>query len=168
MDLVEAVFLVKSSYRAVFLPHRTMDLIDAVGRGDTDKVKQLLSDGRYDVNSQDPEFGRAPLHIAVLTSNADMVKLLLDSGAKVNPENAWGSTPLHEAALHGHEDVVKLLLEHGADPNITDKYGWAPLHGAAYGGHEDTVKLLLEHGADPNITNKVSDILCYINKVPWR
>ncbi|XP_013403524.1 inversin-like [Lingula anatina] len=83
-----------------------------------------------------------------------MVKLFLDSGAKVNAEDSFGRTPLYWAALNGHEDIVKLLLERGAVPNITDENGSAPLHRAAYKGHEDIVKLLLEHGADPNITNK--------------
>ncbi|XP_013391240.1 ankyrin-1-like [Lingula anatina] len=98
--------------------------------------------------------GQTALHIALLTGNADMVKLLLDSGAEVNAENEDGRTPLYWAAEEGHEDIVKLLLEHGTDPNITNEWGRTPLYWAAEEGHEDIVKLLLEHGTDPNITNE--------------
>ena len=52
----------------------------------------------------------------------NIVKLLLERGAKVNKQNGSGETALMWASL-GHHDVVKLLLERGAKVNKQDKEG---------------------------------------------
>ncbi|KAL5337940.1 ankyrin repeat-containing domain protein [Aspergillus crustosus] len=78
-----------------------------------------------------------------------MAKLLLDSGANVNSQNAFGKTPLYLATYLHDQQVVELLVERGADVTIADVHGNTPLHLAASGGYEDTVRFLIANGADP-------------------
>jgi ankyrin repeat protein len=51
----------------------------------------------------------------------ELVKLLLDSGAKVNEANEDGITALHGAAYKGANKVVQLLVDRGADLAAKDK-----------------------------------------------
>ncbi|XP_075210670.1 transient receptor potential channel pyrexia-like [Lycorma delicatula] len=62
-----------------------------------------------------------PLQLASSLKNqqdaANIVKLLLDHGAKADCCDRLGRTPLHHAAIQGFSDVIKLLLDAGASPN---------------------------------------------------
>jgi hypothetical protein len=51
----------------------------------------------------------------------DLVKLLLDRGARVNDANEDGITALHGAAYKGANNVVQLLVNRGADLAAKDK-----------------------------------------------
>ncbi|GAW10696.1 hypothetical protein ANO14919_000310 [Xylariales sp. No.14919] len=76
-------------------------------------------------------------------------KLLLERGAKVEPEGEDVQTPLWCAVNEGHEAVVRLLLENGANVKAkTTSEQWTALHVAATNGHGGVVQLLLENGAD--------------------
>ncbi|KAJ5007485.1 hypothetical protein K4K57_010725 [Colletotrichum sp. SAR 10_99] len=59
--------------------------------------------------------GNTALHCAACEKSDDMVRLLLQKGAKPNVLNAAGRSPLMEAALRGRLRNVELLLEYGAD-----------------------------------------------------
>ena len=83
---------------------------------DFDKARLLLEHGA-DVNARSSDM-RTPLMIAVRRpGNSRTVKLLLDRGAKPNPNDHPGveSSPLTEAATAGDAASVELLLSHGAD-----------------------------------------------------
>lgn len=47
----------------------------------------------------------------------EIVKILLDNGAKIEDHNENGHTPLMEAASSGHVAIAKILLERGAGIN---------------------------------------------------
>lgn len=69
------------------------------------------------------------LHLAVAGQSIDIVKLLLEKGAKkVINEGDWDSqTALHSAVLTGNLELVKLLVEvGGADVNVQDQMGRTP------------------------------------------
>ncbi len=51
----------------------------------------------------------------------DLVKLLVDSGGRINEANDHGITPLHGAAYKGADKVVQFLVDHGADLTAKDK-----------------------------------------------
>jgi uncharacterized protein len=51
----------------------------------------------------------------------ELVKLLLEKGARVNDANADGITALHGAAYKGANNVVQLLVDRGADLAAKDK-----------------------------------------------
>lgn len=56
---------------------------------------------------------------------ADLIQLLLDAGADVNPSN--GELPLFTAARLGAIHIVPLLIHAGADVNAKDDFGYDPL-----------------------------------------
>ena len=62
-------------------------------------------------------FGRTPLRIAVSRGHIDLVRTLIDRGAKLDGSPGESSTPLLTAMEYNHMDAVKLLLARGADPN---------------------------------------------------
>ena len=91
-------------------------------------------------------------HVVAAEDHTEMVKILLESGAKVNAKNGSGWTPLHVAAYMGHAESVKLLLE--GEVNAKDKDGETPLHRAAWPGHTNIAKLLIKAGANVNAKDK--------------
>lgn len=103
-------------------PKSELTLISiACSQGDINFVKYLLSKGAKPSLKSDEG---APIHSAALNGYAEIVKLLIDKGAKVDETDKGGHTPLHFASREGKTEVVKLLLEHGANPDQKNK--WIP------------------------------------------
>lgn len=77
---------------------------------------QLALDSGLDVNCVDDSdaHGMTAVHIAALTGDTAVCKLLLDCGADVNRLMAGGWAPIHFASMGGHHAVCQLLLSHGA------------------------------------------------------
>ena len=126
------------------------ELLEALYRGQTDRVEELLArDPALDV-FEAAAFGRA-----------DRLRELLDEdNERANAFGDDGFHPLGLACFFGHLDAARLLLERGADVNALSRnehVQTAAIHAAAAaeGKDESTryelVKLALEHGADPNL-----------------
>jgi len=105
------------------------------------------------------DFGYSPLHFAAQSNSFQVVKLLLEHGAKADgPSSSSPSsfyvarcTPLHRAAFAGAYESCQLLLAHGASVNALDSsFGdlRTPLLKAASRNHERIVALLIDSGAD--------------------
>ena len=91
-----------------------------------------------------------PLHAACRMGHAEIVELLLSSGASVSattPEGGDSFQPLHQAAKHGATHAAKVLLAAKASVDAVDAKGREPLHLAAAGAHLDVLKLLLANRA---------------------
>ena len=117
------------------------------------------------------------------TGNIDIVRLLFQNGANINPEDRYrnplmssrgevmkyllreGADPnlgldhgngskLQESVFEGYYENVELLLNYGADLNHTDKYGNISLNVAIDGNFVDIILLLLKAGADPYYIDK--------------
>lgn len=71
--------------------------------------------------------GWTPLHTAAANGETDIVRLLLERGARPNAMDAQGMTPLHWAVKRGHSTVVKELLSFGVNISATSKNGSMPL-----------------------------------------
>jgi ankyrin repeat protein len=123
-------------------------------------VRRLLTLG-VDVNAEDARrpgdnsnrLYQTPFQAAIRGKNDELLKLLLEHGAKINPDEPQGSYgyPLQTAVRYAYEDQTRLLLEHGADVNaIGGEYGTA-LQAAAAESSDALIKLLLESGADVTI-----------------
>jgi uncharacterized protein len=126
------------------------ELLEALYRGQTDRVEELLArDPALDV-FEAAAFGRT-----------DRLRELLDEdNERANAFGDDGFHPLGLACFFGHVDAARLLLERGADVNALSRnehVQTAAIHAAAAaeGKDESTryelVKLALEHGADPNL-----------------
>jgi ankyrin repeat protein len=95
--------------------------------------------------------------LPALPSQAETVKLLLDSGADIETTDQYRGPPLIQAAAHAQTDVVQLLLERGANLHARDKYGNTALIAASCECAQASmnsayyvVKVLLEKGSDVN------------------
>ena len=96
--------------------------------------------------------GRAIMTSAAIHGNSDIVRVLIDAKADVNPKKQdW--SPLTEATRGNHIEVMKLLIKAGADLNARAYDGWTPLMMAVSNGmhRPQAVKLLIESGADVNM-----------------
>ena len=70
----------------------------------------------------------AALHAAALSGHSSTVKLLLDSGARLEMTDQAKHTPLFRACEMGHMDVVQTLIDYGARVDGLDQDGRSPLH----------------------------------------
>lgn len=88
----------------------------------------------------------------------DVVKILLNNGAKTDITDNFGHTALYYASKNGQLEVVRLLLDKGAGADVQGhNRNGTPLLLAAQNGDIEIVKLLLAKGADPNAeTNEVA------------
>ncbi|MFC1843126.1 ankyrin repeat domain-containing protein [Candidatus Dependentiae bacterium] len=88
-------------------------LYKAAYMGRTKKVTKLAKEGT-DVNVKSPNSKRTPLHIAASKGKLAIVRVLVESGAQLEPKNIDGKTPLHFAAEKGRVKIVEYLVERGA------------------------------------------------------
>ena len=92
---------------------------------DLQKTRLLIERGA-DVNARSDNQRTALMMAAGRAGNIDVVKLLLDRGAKVaaTAPGLFGDTnALEEAALAGDEAIMRLLIERGADPKSAGPFG---------------------------------------------
>lgn len=77
----------------------------------------------------------------------EFVKLLINSGAKVNVKDSSGMSVLLQASDAGYESVSKLFLEAGASLIEKRTDGTTIVHSAAKKGHVEMIRSLVERGA---------------------
>ena len=101
---------------------------------------------------------RTALDEAATLGLADVVKLLLDAGAKCTTslQNQMGLILKTDC----HPDLIALMLKQGADPNHHEKDEGTPLLCAITNIHNKShlykiVQLLLAHGANPHVASSV-------------
>ena len=128
-----------------------MNLVDAVKHNDFKLAKELITKGA-DVNQKDSS-GNSLLIVSSANGSAEMVQLLLSSGAALDAVDAnMKATALHAAAYLGHPEVMKLLVDKGIDLNIQGPYnGYTALHDAVLQNNIEGVKILVESEADVNL-----------------
>lgn len=124
---------------------------DAVMRGDTAKVRQLIRQG-LDVNASQAD-GMSALHWAAQRGDAASAQMLVYAGGRVDALTRNGNyTPLHLAAREGRGSVVQVLLANDANPLAATSTGGATaLHFAAGHGDSLSVQALLDKGTPVDI-----------------
>lgn len=110
--------------------------------GDVGAVKRIIANDASAVYATDIN-SYTPLHRASWNGKAGVVKVLLNSGIRINAKNRTASTALHYAAMRGHVEIVRQLLSKRASLNDVDYSGFTALHRAAAGGHLAVVELLV-------------------------
>jgi hypothetical protein len=127
-------------------------LLVAINASDLDGVRSLLGSGAdpnaiarvYDKTPfgimQGPAY--APIILAAHKGRTDILELLLDSGADVNPILPYGVTPLSRAASRGHLDAVKLLVARGARLDVKDGHGLTAERAAKESNRDEVVAYL--------------------------
>lgn len=116
--------------------------------GGLTEVHHVLREGANINFACCPAGGCTPLLAAVQGNCAQVARVLLSRGARIDLAMMDGTTPLHIASENGHYQVVLLLLAKGASVNLCTHTGWTPLLAAAGKGRVGVVRLLLQHGAD--------------------
>jgi hypothetical protein len=110
------------------------------------EMVRLLLDHHADPNQKDDirvSSPRYPVNYYAIRNNIGAMRIVLQNGAKVNP-NGRNWTPLHDAAKYGSIEAVTVLVENGASVTKTIVGRERPLHSAARGGQADVVKLLFD------------------------
>ena len=89
----------------------------------------------------------APLHAAAQGNHLEVMKVLIEAGAKINSRMSDGATPLFCAARDGRPDAIKVLLHAKADPLLTaaspSGITAVPLDVAAKNGYLEAVRELI-------------------------
>jgi ankyrin repeat protein len=115
------------------------DLLGHIRRGDTAAAAAALAANSALANARDDK-GDSPVLVATYHGKQDLVRLLLDRGARPS---------FFEACALGLDADVGQELRR--DPSAIRQFahdGWTPLHLAAFFGHPATVEALLDAGAD--------------------
>lgn len=183
--LCAAIFKKRASVIACLEAHGAKrDVLTSTYLGDISEVRKSINDDPNLVNEQfyqhDPHFDATLLHYAVSGVHEEIVKLLINKGAKVRPHS---SLLLRFAIWRSNAEILRLLLEAGLD--VTQKTllqgdvgdpvliemlksfgarieidasenGWPSLVYVCRGdrgGNPETIQELLDQGADVNVTN---------------
>ncbi|XP_041374689.1 serine/threonine-protein phosphatase 6 regulatory ankyrin repeat subunit B-like [Gigantopelta aegis] len=86
-------------------------------------------------------------------SPMEVIKRLVEKGAKLNVVDASGNTPLHIAAHYSSVDVVRYLVEKGLQIDLPNGNGAMPIHLASAHNTSDVCLCILNNGAVPNVTD---------------
>jgi len=118
------------------------EFINHVKKGHLDIVQLYINAGMSpDVNY----YTDHPIYYAVKAGNYDMVKLLLENGARAN---IGFDSPLYFAVKKKNLPVVKILLQYGADANYSDfVMDRSMLYLAVSKGQYEIAKELIDAGA---------------------
>lgn len=147
--LIMAVFIAA----ALFSGCSSMKFTKSINEGDEATVKSMLDKGEFGVNDE-VGFGKTPIYYALLNDQDDMVRLLLEKGAKVDVRDDEGRCPLTMAAKEGKNELVKAMVKAGGNPDSKGVKGMTAL--MIYTERSDGLemaKFLVENGANVNARN---------------
>ncbi|KAL6056795.1 hypothetical protein QOT17_015902 [Balamuthia mandrillaris] len=106
---------------------------------------------RYNLLETRNEYGQTLLIVAAEKGYTEIVRTLLQHGARKNAtDSREGQTALLVAVVNSHLDIIQLLLTHGVDVSVASRVGWTPLAFASYRGYCELARLLLAYNADVN------------------
>jgi ankyrin len=135
---------------------------------ETPDVKPAKGIASEEARGAFPKGGLTPLLLAARQGVVESVRMIVNSGAKIDQPQMDGITPLIMAIFNGHYDVAAALLELGADAARADSANRTPLYMAVDmhtlewlfsrptprpSGNLDSVdivKMLLARGVDRN------------------
>jgi len=119
---------------------------------DLQQVKYYISK-KYNINVVD-DSKTTPLMHASSRGFIEIVKVLVENGAKLNLQNIHGYSALIRACINKFPEVIKYLIEKGADVNLIDKDGDNALILCSKLGEDDIIKMLIQKKANIHHVNK--------------
>lgn len=144
---------------------RMSPLTGALYNGYVETAQMLLAAGAD--ASHVPPVTKPPLCLAAVLDDIDLVKLLLEHGARADTGSDDESFfPLLDAAAVGSVPIVQLLLDHGADINVQGHEGNTALHMAIAEGRNEVAELLIAAEADITLVNEEGEQLLH-SAVNW-
>uniref|UniRef100_A0A0R3S3B5 Notch n=1 Tax=Elaeophora elaphi TaxID=1147741 RepID=A0A0R3S3B5_9BILA len=124
----------------------------------------LLIDAGADINctgnhtNGETYKGRTALHYAVMQSNQELARYLVERGANLNIQDHMGQTPLFLAASQGHVEMVHLLVTAGARRCIPDNMDQTPEEIASHKEYAEVIQyfinLQMQNGSTTNGSGK--------------
>lgn len=136
--------------------------------GDVKECERLVKSG-IAVDVPDDR-GVSALGYAIDRQQVDVVRKLIELGARVNKRDNDNRTPLIFTARPPYgkggysalsrdvrNEIAKILIRHGADVNQADTNGNTALHGAVADHNAGLVRILLAAGADATKENAFRD-----------
>ena len=102
-----ANYLEKMGGIAEFQVNDATRMLGAAARGDIGLLHKYLSGG-VDANEVDYD-QRSALHLAASEGQMDVVKLLLDKGARPSLPDRWGFKAVDDAIRNKHGDIAELI-----------------------------------------------------------
>ena len=118
------------------------------------KTKDVILTKPFNINAVDSE-GYSALHVAARYNHVELIKILLDNGAKINLKSNAGETPLHVACGHRKFNAIKTLLTLSQVDiiDLKDNNGETVLFHAVKTDNLPLVNLLLLHEPNPKLRN---------------
>ena len=126
-------------------PSEIEQLFEAVKRGDTKAVEDLLAQG-VPVDCRDKE-ERTPLMEAADRGHVEILKLLLDHGANADAVDVDGETATIAATYADQLEVVQILHSHGAALDIPNNKGRTALDIVKDGGGNALAAFIAAHSS---------------------
>lgn len=157
------------------IPTGTTDSVDVIrkmiAKGANVNARMTRNGMRDGQRNRLNRLGATPFFLAAKVTDVEVMKILLDAGAKASVPIADGTTPLMVAAglqqwnpgedggsLPGQEpevlEAVRICVERGNDVNARNDRGETALHGAAYRGVNAIVEYLASKGATLDVKDE--------------
>ena len=173
-ELLDTIRSFRKTDMLRILSDRALDVSHPINNGTTPLIVAVESDNLWairvllergtDVNicgsTEDVRYDgfpvkrmEAPLITAVRLGKEDIARLLVDSGALMEPPGCEMAALLWACNI-GRIDLVRYLLDHGADVDVRGDYSFtALLEIVTESQNVNILQLLLEKGADMSITS---------------
>jgi hypothetical protein len=146
---------VSTERKATSTPEREIEdeMMRICHRGEIEAALEMID--------RHPGIAQAGLYEAVHQNHPELVRILLERGAKATTPWRWSCwyTPLMHSLRYSQPryDIAQLLLDHGVDPNETNGMGMTALHIVAGQGNVDAARWLLDRGADIHARDREFD-----------
>jgi len=170
LDFIISLFCKEKVKDLPHLPSLEEDLLSNIGRGEEERVDQLLKEP-LNINFQNKK-GITPLMMAITYTPALALKILDLAGCDVNVQDNNGETALMKIAAKGLSElryqqevvntdnekeitkqVIKLILK-SAKVELQDKSGKTALHWAVLGKNEAAINALCDAQIDLEVKDK--------------
>ena len=103
-----------------------------------EEIKKLIENG-------------AALQSAIKMNNLELVKILVQKGAKINVKPSSGDYPILLAVFNEFWTIFDFLVENGADLNVKSSSGYYLLHHLVFSDNVNMIRYVLDFPIDVNV-----------------